>query len=216
MKIAIIGISGFIGQSIGDEALKRGHDVVGIFRRNQPDLTSDKLTFKKMTIFDEGIFEKAVKDVDVIISAYNPGYYHVAQANRYLDAYDVIVSMAKKLKKRLIIMSGATSLLLPDGTLVKDGFYPAAWKYALEGPDQVYLKYKDDFSFDWTFVSPASEVIDTVKTGDYTLGSDYLILNDADVSRISVQDLADAVLNEVENPQFIQKRFTLGYTNTNN
>lgn len=210
MKIAIIGASGFIGSNLVDEALSRGHEVFAIYRRNaikdRPNLTQFK-----MTIFDEETFENVIKGADVILSTYNPGYYHVAQKERYLDAYEVIFRLVKKLNKRIIVVIGATSLYQKDGQLVSSGFYPAMWKYALQGPDLVYEKYKDDQSIQKTFVSPSAELIDYVKTKNYVYDTNTLIENDKGESRVSVQDLADAILNETESPKYQGKRFTIGY-----
>ncbi len=211
MKIAIIGASGFIGEHLVNEALERGHLVHAIYRRN-PIKERNNLIQHKMTIFDEDIFEPIIKEIDVILSAYNPGYYHVAQKERYQDAYDLIFKLAKKHHKRVIVVIGATSLYQPDGQLVRDGFYPAMWKFALLGPDAVYEKYKNDLSFERTFVSPAAELIDGEKTSHYTYGNDQLIMNDKGESRVSVGDLAEAILKEAENPKYIGKRFTIGYT----
>ena len=121
MKIAIIGASGFVGEKIVDEALLRGHQVEAIYRRNSIK-ERQNLNQHKITIFDEDIFSNIIKDVDLIISAYNPGYYHVAQKERFLDGYEVIFKIAKQLNKRVIAVIGATSLVQYDGELAREGF----------------------------------------------------------------------------------------------
>lgn len=45
-------------------------------------------------------------------------------------------------------------------------------------------------------------------TGHYQLGTDYLIENTASESYISYADFALAIVEELTNQQFIQKRFT--------
>src|SRR5690606_30802049 len=133
MRIAVIGASGFVGEKIVDEALLRGHTVDAIYRRNaikeRPNLFQHKLT-----IFEKENFEKILSAADYVISAYNPGYYHVAQKERYLDGYDVIFEVVKKLSKKIIVVIGATSLIQYDGELVRQGFFPKPWLKALEGP----------------------------------------------------------------------------------
>lgn len=210
MKIAIIGASGFVGEKIVEEALLRGHSVEAIYRRNAIK-ESENLNQHKITIFDESIFVDIVKDCDLIISAYNPGYYHVAQKERFLDGYEVIFRVAKSLNKRVIAVIGATSLVQYDGELVKEGFFPKPWLKALEGPDAVYFKYKDDQSINKTFVSPAAELIDGKRTTKYQIGKDLLLYDEYLESRISVQDLAHAILDEAENPKHIGSRFTIAY-----
>lgn len=211
MKIAVIGASGFVGEKIVLEALQRKHFVEAIFRRN-PITKQENLNLHKLTIFDEDIFEKTIAGVDLVISAYNPGYYHVDQKNRYVDAYKVIFKLCKKLKKRIIVVIGATSLIQYDGELVKNGLvYPKPWIKALEGPDLVYDLYKDDKSVDITFVSPPVELIDGLRTTKYGYGNDHLIYDKNYESRVSVQDLAHAIIDEAENPKYQGKRFTIAY-----
>lgn len=210
MKLAIIGATGFVGGHIYEEAKQRGHEIIAISRKTKMTDAENVKSFQQ-TIFEPEKLEALIKDVDTIISAYNPGWYHIDPHNRYLAGYDLLIKLAKKLNKRLVLVGGATSLDLEDGTKVVEGFFPAPWKAALSGTYELYEKIKDDKSFNWTYVSPAAELINTRKTGNYVLGTDVLVTDDGDVSRVSVQDLADAILNEVEKPQFIQKRFTLGY-----
>ncbi|VEU82284.1 NAD(P)-dependent oxidoreductase [Acholeplasma hippikon] len=210
MKIAIIGASGFVGEKIVDEALLRGHQVEAIYRRNAIKERAN-LNQHKITIFDEQIFTDIVKSCDLIISAYNPGYYHVAQKERFLDAYELIFRVAKSLSKRVIAVIGATSLIQYDGELAREGFFPKPWLKALEGPDAVYFKYKDDMSIHKTFVSPAAELIDGERTGKYQVGKDHLLYDEYNESRISVQDLAHPILDEAENPKHIGTRFTIAY-----
>lgn len=65
---------------------------------------------------------------------------------------------------------------------------------------------------DWVFFSPAG-VFDQEgkKTGNYRLGKDDLIVDAEGNSHISVQDYADAMVNELEKPAHHKERFTIGY-----
>lgn len=211
MKLAIIGATGFIGGAIFKEALSRGHEVVAISRRNSVE-QAQGVTIFQQTIFDKDDFKKAIRDVDVIISAYNPGYYHVNQHQRFLDAYALLKEVSMELDKKIIMVLGMSSLYVDDELKVTDSVaFPKALIQSLTGPLAVYETYVDDDSFKWTMVSPSAEVIDTEKTQNYVIDFDKLIVNEADVSRVSVQDLADAIVNEAEKNQYTHKRFTVGY-----
>jgi len=48
-------------------------------------------------------------------------------------------------------------------------------------------------------------------TGQFRLGTDQLLKNAQGESRISVEDYATAMIDEVEKPQHIRRRFTVGY-----
>lgn len=49
------------------------------------------------------------------------------------------------------------------------------------------------------------------RTANYRLGKDNLIVDANGESNISVQDYAKAMIDELENPQHHQERFTIGY-----
>ena len=69
------------------------------------------------------------------------------------------------------------------------------------------LKTKSDVL--WTYVSPAGDYDENgARTGKYVLGGDDLILNSKNESYISYADLALAIIDELNNKKFIQKRFT--------
>ena len=59
------------------------------------------------------------------------------------------------------------------------------------------------------YVSPTGDYdASGAHTGKYTLSGDNLILNSKNESYISYADLALAIIDELKNKKFIQKRFT--------
>ncbi len=63
----------------------------------------------------------------------------------------------------------------------------------------------------WTVLSPSADLFPGERTGRFRLGTDQL-LKDADgESRISLGDFAMAMIDEVEHPQHVSRRFTVGY-----
>ncbi len=46
------------------------------------------------------------------------------------------------------------------------------------------------------------------RSGKYRLGTEQLLANDQGASYISAEDYAVALLDELERPQFIRRRFT--------
>lgn len=212
MKIGIIGATGFIGNHIYQEALSRGHEIIAVSRLRKVE-KHPSVTVHQETIFNKENLLKALKDVDLIISAYNPGYFHIDLHNRFLQGYEILVEVAKQLNKRIIMILSATSLKLPDGSDLTDSYaYEGIFKKSMSGAKEVYELYINDNSFVKTICSPPAIVFNGTLTKNYHLGSDTLIIDQYnDISKISVQDLAYAILNEVEEPKYINKRFTLGY-----
>ena len=66
-------------------------------------------------------------------------------------------------------------------------------------------------SIDWVFFSPAGIIEPGLRTGKFRLGKDDMIVNEKGESKISVQDYAVAMIDELENPAHHRERFTIGY-----
>jgi putative NADH-flavin reductase len=66
-------------------------------------------------------------------------------------------------------------------------------------------------SVDWTYVSPAATVELGQRTGRYRTAGDQAVVDEQGRSRISAEDLAVAILDEVEQPQHRRRRFTVAY-----
>ena len=72
-----------------------------------------------------------------------------------------------------------------------------------------YFELKDRSDLLWTYVSPAGDYDENgTRTGKYVFDGDNLILNSKNESYISYADLALAIIDELKNKKFIQKRFT--------
>ena len=66
-------------------------------------------------------------------------------------------------------------------------------------------------SLEWTSVSPAAFIQPGERIGVFRIGEDKLLVDASGNSRISAEDFADALMNEVESPRFIRRRFTVAY-----
>ena len=63
---------------------------------------------------------------------------------------------------------------------------------------------------EWTFLSPSAEFVPGERTGQFRVGKDALLSN-AQGSRISFEDYAVALVDEIEHPAHVRQRFTVGY-----
>ena len=70
---------------------------------------------------------------------------------------------------------------------------------------------REGSDLDWTFLSPPALIEPGERTGKFRLGGDQLLTDDRGRSRISAEDYAIALLDEVENPKHIRQRFTVAY-----
>lgn len=214
MKLAIIGASGFVGSALLSESLRRGHDVTAIVRHPEKiTVTDTKLTVKQGDAEDADQVAQLVAGHDAVLSAYNAGWTNP-------NLYDDFLAGSKAIEKgtqqsgvkRLLVVGGAGSLEVAPGVqLVDTPQFPAEWKAGATAARDYLNALRENTTLDWTFLSPAIMLVPGDRTGTFRIGTDQPVFNEKGESTISVTDLAVAVLDEIEKPQFIQKRFTLGY-----
>jgi len=63
----------------------------------------------------------------------------------------------------------------------------------------------------WSYLSPPAELEPGQRTGKFRLGNDQLVVDASGKSKISVQDYAVAMIDELERPTHLRQRFTVGY-----
>jgi len=203
MKIALIGATGFIGSRILDEALNRGHLVTAIVRNPEKVPARTGVTARRGNVFDQAGLAKLVAGHDVVISA-----VHFLQS----DAAKLLAAVKQAGVKRYLVVGGAGSLKIgPGQDLVDSPHFPPQYRdEASKGRDFLNL-LRGETTLDWTFLSPAAVIEPGSRTAKFRLGKDDLVADAAGESRISAEDYAVALLDEVEKPQHIRQRFTLAY-----
>ena len=202
-KIAIIGATGRAGSQLLEEALRRGHSVTAIARDTSKIGERAGVVSKNVDVLDTQALQAAVAGHDVVISA-----AHFAT----IPSAAVIEPVKKAGVKRLLVVGGAGSLLLPGGTRVIDSEgFPAEYK-AEASAGAVFLDdLRREQQLDWTFVSPSAEFVEGERTGAFRIGKDDLLVSSAGRSWITFADYAIAMIDEVDAPKHARQRFTVGY-----
>lgn len=214
MKIALIGATGFVGSAVLNEALNRGYEVTAIARDNSKITTkSEKLTLVNANVYDTAALAKILKGHDAVVNAFNAGW---TNPNLYDDFIKGSESIQEAVKlsgvKRVLIIGGAGSLEIAPGVqLVDSPQFPAEWKSGATAARDYLNIIKKENALDWTFLSPAINLHPGTRTGAFRLGTDQPVFDADHKSEISVEDMAIAIIDELEQNQFIGKRFTLGY-----
>jgi hypothetical protein len=113
---------------------------------------------------------------------------------------------------RLVVVGGAGSLFVAPGvTLKNSGHLPPEWVPIVDSHIKVLDNLKKS-SIDWTYFSPAAFFEPGERTGKFRLGKDDLIADEKHNSRISMEDYAIALVDELEKPRHSGgQRFTIGY-----
>jgi putative NADH-flavin reductase len=202
-KIAIIGATGRAGSQLLEEALRRGHSVTAIARDTSKIDPREGVVSKAVDALDAAALQAAIAGHDVVISA-----AHFAT----LPASAVVGPVKKAGVKRLLLVGGAGSLLLPDGTRVIDSEgFPEAYKAEASAGAEFLANLREERDLDWTFLSPSAEFVEGERTGKFRIGQDDLLVSSEGRSWITFADYAIAMLDEVEAPKHSRQRFTVGY-----
>lgn len=221
MKLALFGANGMAGSRIATEALMRGHDLTAIVR----DLSRFSLSFYRPTPFtgnivvgnvlDPANVAELVRGHDAVISTIGPG---ADQASDPLLAQDVIGAANSLIEgltrtevRRLVVVGGAGSLEVKPGLrFIDTPDFPEIYRPASLAHCAALDIYKT-CDLDWTFISPAAFFEPGERTGKYRIGTDQLLTDATGKSQISAEDYAIALMDEVENPQFLHRRMTVAY-----
>jgi putative NADH-flavin reductase len=202
-KIAIIGATGRAGSQLLEEALRRGHNVTAIARNTAKIVPRAGVVTSNVDALDASALHAAIEGHDVVISA-----AHFAT----LPASAVIGSVKQAGVKRLLVVGGAGSLLLPDGTRVIDSEgFPDAYKAEASAGAEFLANLREERDLDWTFLSPSAEFVEGERSGKFRLGQDDLLVSSEGRSWITFADYAIAMLDEVEAPKHSRLRFAVGY-----
>ena len=205
MNIAIIGANGKSGANLVKEALKQGYDVTAIVRNKEYKNEGVKVVYKD-------IFELTKADLtgfDAVISAFAAWSEKTFPLHKKVAAH--LVNLLEGTNTRLIVVGGAGTLFVDSkGTMLMDTpDFPATYMGVAKATAESYFELKGSTNVLWTYVSPAGDYdANGARTGKYVLGGDDLILNSKNESYISYADLALAIIDELKNKKFIQKRFT--------
>src|SRR5580658_7581741 len=212
MKVVLLGATGFVGSALLKEALDRGHTVTAIVR-DPEKLEKRALIPKTGDVYDTASLAGLVEGNDALISAFNPGWTNPNLYEDQVRGTKSILAAAKKAGiKRVLWVGGAGGLEVKPGVRVVDDPALPAWVRpgalaTINALDQ--LRREPDL--EWTFLAPSAEVKPGERTGKFRLEGDQLLVDSAGHSRISVQDFAVAMIDELERPRHLRQRFTGGY-----
>jgi putative NADH-flavin reductase len=218
MKIALIGATGFVGSSILKEALQRSHHVKAIVRNPEKmSMSHPQLSVVRGNAMDIDQLAERIKGSEVVISAYNAGWGNPNLYQEFMQgAQNIQESVKRSGVKRFVVVGGGGSLFIsPSLQIVDTPDFPAFLRPGAAAARDYLNILKNEEELDWTFLSPAPGMHQGTsgeRKGTYRTASDTPILDaNDDPSPISVEDVAVAILDEVENPKHIRQRFTAAY-----
>jgi uncharacterized protein len=216
MKIVLFGATGNIGQRIAAEALRRGHTVIGVVRDPEQVSPPDpRVSLVEGDATDAESVARVARGADAIVSAISPRPNPRGRAAPSLSqaARALLAGARKAGVKRVIAVGGAGSLEVAPGVRLMDApGFPEAYKAeAKEGADSLAVYRNEGAGLDWTFLSPAAEIGPGERTGKYRTTVDQFLTDTHGHSRISYEDYAVALVDELETPKHRGARFGVAY-----
>jgi len=211
--MAVFGAGGRIGQRIVNEALSRGHDVTAIVRDPAKfGLKHDKLQVRQGDAADTKSIVRVAGGHDAVVSAIGPGGDTKPDVV-ILAAASLMTALPTAGVRRLVVVGGAASLeVAPGQQLIDTPDFPEDWKPVAQAHREALRVYRSwHTTVNWTYVSPAAIIEPGERTGQYRRGGDQLVTDDKGQSRISMEDYAVAVVDELEKPAATMQRITVAY-----
>ena len=207
MKVVLFGATGKTGSRVLQELVSRGHDVTAAAR----DLGKlpGTVKAKQDDLSDANRSADTIRGADAVISAYAPP----------ADDTDQIVGVTQRqveaVKKagvdRLLVVGGAGGLeVAPGVSLIDSGYLPEPYlPIATSHVKALEVLRKSDV--DWTYLAPAAYFEPGPRTGRFRLGTSELVTAANGESRISMEDYAIALVDELEQGAHRKARFSIGY-----
>jgi putative NADH-flavin reductase len=213
MRITILGANGNMGRRIINEAINRGHDVTAVIRHgSEAPLMELPVKYVHGDATDAEEIKRLCCNCDVLVTATRPQTGH---------EHELVKTTALLLKTlafssiRLLISGGAASLKIPDRDnrllLDDERYMPRSVLPIGRACLQQYELCLANDSVDWTYVSPSALLVAGERSMKFRIGGDELLTDSSGRSHISMEDLAVALLDEIETPRHIRRRFTVGY-----
>jgi putative NADH-flavin reductase len=188
VKIAVIGAAGNLGSRVVAEALRRGHRVTALTRAD-----ADATDTARVTELLSG------HDVGVGATRQAPGQEGAAASvtRALLDAHAAA-------GVRFVLVGGSGCLHVPrsGGRYAADDprWVPAEFRNLAASSIDQLRECREHAAADWTFLAASALMEPGLRTGRYRTGSGELLIDETGASYVSMEDMAVAVLDEIERP----------------
>ncbi|MFF4397253.1 NAD(P)-dependent oxidoreductase [Streptomyces sp. NPDC001480] len=209
MTIAVLGATGMVGRRVVTEARRRGHRVLALSRKpasEDPGVTPAAVDVNDAPALSESLAGAAADAVVLTVRTFPADEEFLVAATR------TVLDIAARLGIRVLVVGGAGALRspgAPDLPVADNPVYVPAEYRAVAAAGVAQLRTCGAHAgADWVYLSPPALLEPGVRTGRYRRGTDTLLLDPEGKSRISAEDLAVALLDELESPG-AERHFTV-------
>ena len=200
MRITVLGATGMAGTAVVNEALSRDHEVMAVSRQ-RGHRAGARLTSCLLDVTDVEGVAGLLRDSDAAVVALRPPAGHESDLARLTTA---VLQAASRNRTPLLIIRGAAALSSPTdpSTLAIDDptIVPPAWRDVARASLDQFRACQAHSYKGWVYLSPPAIFGPGEVTGSYRRGTATLLQDAHGESRISPEDLALAVVDELEHP----------------
>ncbi|MEV6943075.1 NAD(P)H-binding protein [Streptomyces sp. NPDC051172] len=208
MTIAVLGATGMVGSRVTEEAGARGHRVLAMSREPaDEDPATPNVTPVAVDANDSHALREALAGtaslgaVDAVVLTLRT---MPVDEEFLVGATRTVLDIAARLGVRVLVIGGAGALRSPDdrNLLVADNetYVPAEIKPVATAGIAQLRTCRSHADADHVYLSPPALLEPGVRTGRYRRGTDTLLIGADGRSWISAEDLAVAVVDELEAP----------------
>jgi len=213
MRITVLGAAGNMGRRIMKEASNRGHKLTAVVRHGSDEpLSEHPLKIIQADATDADDVQLICCDTEVVVAATRP---QPGSEHELIKTTALLLKTLSHSATRLLISGGAASLKIPDRQqqlLLDDSRYMPRSALAIgRACLQQYELCQANYTVDWTYLSPSALLVPGQRSNNFRVGADELLIDDSGRSVISMEDMAVALLDEIERARHIRRRFTVGY-----
>ncbi len=210
MRVVVFGAAGALGSRITGELVNRGHTVRIVSHVGSKHTAERPSTVTVVAeVTNPTSVAEAIRGADAVVSAIGPG---PGQSPNVIlgAARGLLRGMREANVRRLIVVGGAGGLEVRPGVRLADTpEFPKDWKPVADAHSEALEIYRQEPDLEWTVVAPAALIAPGARTGHYRAGGDQLLVDARGESRISAEDYAVAIVDELEQPRHIRRRFTV-------
>lgn len=222
----VFGATGSIGGVIVNEALSRGHTVIGV-SRDPAKAKIDHKNFKAMAgdVTDVASFKKVTQDADVVIISVS-GFSTDSDPQNSINAKaarTAVQAFTGAAKSPQVIQIGGAFTLAESKEAMEAKLPPNAKSgtpmyAAFMGQYEALQTYRAS-KIRWTVLTPPYDIQgwamgkapELKRTGKYRTSTSGPVTDANGKSVVDIADLAVAAVDEAEKHRFVGQRFTVGY-----
>jgi putative NADH-flavin reductase len=211
MNIAIFGASGATGKLLTQRCLAAGYNVTALLRTPEKFSLRDRVQVVPGSPFDLASVRQTIKDADAVLSALGAKSLRKEDVleravPQIISAMQETVSQSKPVRRIIVLGSaGALPASLDKQPawrrwIVQNIVYNTFLKWPVASQISQWNNLSHS-NLDWTMVMPPM-LTNGAARGSYRVDGDALPPNG---SRISRADVADFMMQQIDNPQWIKK-----------